>query len=241
MTELVKVEVKNGEQLVSARELHEFLEVGSKFNDWFKRMCEYGFIENEDFVAITQKKVTAQGNESSFLDYILKISMAKEISMLQRNEKGSMARKYFIECERKLKEVAMDSYMIEDRVERAKKWIEEEENRKRLELEVKEKEEVIKEQAPKVDYYEKVLRSDSTFTTTQIAKGFEMSAVGLNKLLENKGIQFYQSGMWILYSKYQDKGYTKVRTYDLGNGKTRKATVWTEVGVEFISKILDEA
>ena len=64
----------------------------------------------------------------------------------------------------------MDSYMIEDRVERAKKWIEEEENRKRLELEVKEKEEVIKEQAPKVDYYEKVLRSDSTFTTTQIAK-----------------------------------------------------------------------
>ena len=241
MTELVKVKVKNGEQLVSARELHEFLEVGSKFNDWFKRMCEYGFIENEDFVAITQKKVTAQGNESSFLDYILKISMAKEISMLQRNEKGSMARKYFIECERKLKEVAMDSYMIEDRVERAKKWIEEEENRKRLELEVKEKEEVIKEQAPKVDYYEKVLRSDSTFTTTQIAKGFEMSAVGLNKLLENKGIQFYQSGMWILYSKYQDKGYTKVRTYDLGNGKTRKATVWTEVGVEFISKILDEA
>ena len=82
MTELVKVEVKNGEQLVSARELHEFLGVGSKFNDWFKRMCEYGFVENEDFVAITQKKVTAQGNESSFLDYILKISMAKEISML---------------------------------------------------------------------------------------------------------------------------------------------------------------
>ena len=157
MTELVKVEVKNGEQLVSARELHEFLEVGSKFNDWFKRMCEYGFIENEDFVAITQKKVTAQGNESSFLDYILKISMAKEISMLQRNEKGSVARKYFIECERKLKEVTMDSYMIEDRVERAMKWIEEEETRKRLELEV------IKEQAPKVEYYEKVLRSDSTF------------------------------------------------------------------------------
>ena len=95
MTELVKVEVKNGEQLVSARELHEFLEVkrdfstwikdrinkygfeegvdfiqmrsdtktgdAVEFNDWFKRMCEYGFIENEDFVAITQKKVTAQG------------------------------------------------------------------------------------------------------------------------------------------------------------------------------------
>ena len=143
MTELVKVEVKNGEQLVSARELHEFLEVGSKFNDWFKRMCEYGFIENEDFVAITQKKVTAQGNESEFTDYILKITMAKEISMLQRNEKGKQARMYFIECEKKVNSITIDSYMIEDKVERAKKWIEEEETRKQLKLEVKAKEEVI--------------------------------------------------------------------------------------------------
>ena len=68
-----------------------------------------------------------------------------------------------------------------------------------------------------------------------------MSAMGLNKLLEVKGIQFYQSGMWHLYSEYQDKGYTKVRTYDIGNNKTRKATVWTESGVEFISKTLEEA
>ena len=240
MTELVKVEVKNGEQLVSARELHEFLEVGRDFTTWIKaRVDKYGFIENEDFVVVSLAH--QNGGAHNKVDYILKISMAKELSMVENNDKGSLARKYFIECERKLKELPMDSYMIEDKVERAKKWIEEEETRKQLALEVKVKEEVIKEQAPKVEYYEKVLRSDSTFTTTQIAKGFEMSAVGLNKLLENKGIQFYQSGMWILYSKYQDKGYTKVRTYDIGNGKTRKATVWTEAGVEFISKVLEEA
>ena len=253
MTELVKVEVKNGEQLVSARELHEFLEVGRDFSTWIKdRINKYGFEEGVDFIVLwsdtkTGDAVEFNGNVNSMVakgfntNYILKLSMAKELSMVENNDKGSMARKYFIECERKLKEVTVDSYMIEDKVERAKKWIEEEETRKRLELEVKEKAEVIKEQAPKVEYYEKVLRSDSTFTTTQVAKSFGMSAMGLNKLLEVKGIQFYQSGMWHLYSEYQDKGYAKVRTYDIGNNKTRKATVWTEVGVEFISKILEEA
>jgi len=240
MTELVKVEVKNGEQLVSARELHEFLEVGSKFNDWFKRMCEYGFIENEDFVAITQKKVTAQGNESEFTDYILKITMAKEISMLQRNEKGKQARMYFIECEKKVNSITIDSYMIEDKVERAKKWIEEEETRKQLKLEVKVKEEVIKEQAPKVEYYEKILDTSTCFTTTQVAKLLDTTAVSLNKILQNQGVQFYQSGQWQLYAKYQGKGYTSTRTHKLENGETRKSMVWSERGIEFISKLLEE-
>ena len=69
------------EQLVSGRELHKFLEVKSKYNDWFLRMCEYGFSENEDYEALTQKKVTAQGNNTSYINHILKLDMAKEISM----------------------------------------------------------------------------------------------------------------------------------------------------------------
>ena len=104
MTELIKVTEQNGEQLISARELHEFLEVKSRFNDWIKNRIEkYDFEENQDFVTITKKLVTAQGNESNYLDYILKIDMAKELSMVENNEKGSQARKYFIECEKKLK------------------------------------------------------------------------------------------------------------------------------------------
>ena len=62
-------------------------------------MIEYGFTENIDFVAITQKRVTAQGNETLTFDHIMKIPMAKSISMLQRNEKGKIARNYFIKCE----------------------------------------------------------------------------------------------------------------------------------------------
>ena len=57
--ELIKVNKENN--TVSARELHEFLEVETRFNDWFKRMINYGFEENSDFRAITQKRVTARG------------------------------------------------------------------------------------------------------------------------------------------------------------------------------------
>lgn len=95
---------ENGELLVNARDLHEGLEIGARYNDWIKRMIEYGFEENVDYVAITQKKVTAQGNETTYVDHIFKLDMAKEICMIQRSDKGRAFRKYFIECEKKLKE-----------------------------------------------------------------------------------------------------------------------------------------
>lgn len=104
MNEL-QVENKNGELLISARELHAGLEVKSKFNDWFKRMLDFGFEENLDYVTVTQKKVTAQGNTSEYNDYVLKIDMAKEICMVQRNEKGRQFRKYFIEVEKAYRDV----------------------------------------------------------------------------------------------------------------------------------------
>ena len=101
MTELIKVQEKDGEQLVSGRELHQFLEVKTKYKDWFPRMFEYGFIENVDFI-VMDKNVqddTAFGGIRKITDHLMKIAMAKEISMLQRNEKGKEARNYFIKCE----------------------------------------------------------------------------------------------------------------------------------------------
>ena len=104
MTELINVREENGQQLVSARELHEFLEVKTRFNDWINgRIKKYDFIENIDYIAITEKKVTAQGNESEYKDFAITIDMAKELSMVENSDKGSQARKYFIQCEKKLK------------------------------------------------------------------------------------------------------------------------------------------
>lgn len=101
--ELIKIKTnENGEQLVSGRELHEFLEVGTEYKKWFSRMTEYGFVENTDFTRVTQKCPTP-GGVQNITDHAMTLDMAKEISMIQRTEKGKQARLYFIEVEKQYK------------------------------------------------------------------------------------------------------------------------------------------
>lgn len=103
MNELIKVDFSGDRPAVSARELHEFLEVGTKYADWFPRMCEYGFSEGEDFNLLKNEQVRQEGNRmvSRMVDdAVLSIDMAKEICMIQRNEKGKLARQYFLQMEK---------------------------------------------------------------------------------------------------------------------------------------------
>ena len=105
--ELIKIIEREGRQLVSGRELHEFLEIRTKYKDWFRRMVEYGFEEEVDFIKVAQKRATnnLKNPVTTVIDHAISIDMAKEISMIQRTEKGKTARQYFINCEKKLKEV----------------------------------------------------------------------------------------------------------------------------------------
>lgn len=101
----------------------------------------------------------------------------------------------------------------------------------------------IKVAAPKVEYHDTVLMSTDTYTTNQIAKELGISAVTLNKKLKAHGIQYSQSGQWLLYAKYQNKGYTKTHTYTFthvttGQPGTTMRTVWTEEGRKFIHGML---
>ena len=103
MKDLIKITTNDkGQQLVSGRELHEFLGIKTKYKDWFPRMVEYGFEEGIDFIMVTQKRVTnnLKNSVTTVIDHAISIDMAKEISMIQRTEKGKQARKYFIECEK---------------------------------------------------------------------------------------------------------------------------------------------
>ena len=103
MNEIIKI---NSNNTVSARELHEFLKIETRFDIWFNRMKEYGFVEKVDYEKIVSK-VHVQKRTRTYeqVDYEITLDMAKEISMIQRSEKGKQARQYFINCEKKLKEV----------------------------------------------------------------------------------------------------------------------------------------
>lgn len=88
---------------MSARDLHDFLEVKTAYKDWFPRMCEYGFTSGEDFNPLKIERVQNEGERvvaRTVDDAVLTIDMAKEICMIQRNEKGKLARQYFIQLEK---------------------------------------------------------------------------------------------------------------------------------------------
>jgi anti-repressor protein len=102
MNELMKVDYSRKEPTVSGRELHEFLEVKTKYKDWFPRMKEYGFTENQDFTLVAQKRATNNPKNpyTEIIDHQITIPMAKEICMIQRSEKGKQARQYFLAIEK---------------------------------------------------------------------------------------------------------------------------------------------
>lgn len=99
--ELIKITKDvNGNSVVSGRDLHDFLEVKTAYKDWFPRMCEYGFIDGKDFSSILSESTGGRPR----VDHAMTLDMAKEISMIQRTEKGKQARQYFIEVEKAYKE-----------------------------------------------------------------------------------------------------------------------------------------
>ena len=106
MNELIKLQPQtingNAVETVNARELHAFLQSKQDFSTWIKnRISEYDFVENQDFVRFHKKM---EANNATLIDYYITLDMAKELSMVERNDKGKQARRYFIECEKKLEQ-----------------------------------------------------------------------------------------------------------------------------------------
>ena len=226
MQELIKITIgENNQQLVSARELHEFLESKERFSKWFDKMVDYGFEEGVDY---TPYQMVHPSNLQEITDYVLKIDMAKEISMVSKLEKGKIARKYFIECEKRLKEV-VSKQLPQDYISALKALVEAEEQKALMQ--------------PQVEYYKKVLNpiEENGFiklvTTTVIAKDLGMSAQKLNKILNEKGVIYKKSNCWFLYAEHEDK-IPEYADYTINEfGQTLK---FTEKGREWIVSMIDD-
>ena len=239
MDELIKITTNEvGEPTVLGRELHEFLGVTTRYNDWFPRMVEYGFTEGKDFNLLKNEQVRFEGNREvtrELLDHLLTIDMAKELAMIQRTERGKQARQYFIQVEK-------DYNSPEKIMARALRIAEKELSTLRLETKVQAQQ--IAELKPKATYYDLILQCPSLLSVTEIAKDYGLSAKGLNKILHDNGIQYSQSGVWFLYAKYQDKGYTSTKTQNYnrpdGTQGSRVHTYWTQKGRLFLYGLLKD-
>lgn len=101
MNELINITINdNQEPVMSARALHEFLEVETPYHKWMPRMIEYGFVENADYAVTDIFVPNSSGGKQTQTEHIIKLDMAKEIAMIQRTDKGKQARQYFIQVEK---------------------------------------------------------------------------------------------------------------------------------------------
>lgn len=230
MKDLIKIEVtENQEPIVNGRELHRVLEIKTAYKDWFPRMVEYGFNEGQDFCSILSESTGGRPETN----HAIKLDMAKEIAMIQRNEKGKEVRKYFIQVEK-------DFNSPEKIMARALKIAEGKLNI--LQLENIQQKQLIGELKPRADYLDQILQSKALVTITAIAKDYGMSAKTFNKKLHELKIQFKQGHQWFLYSNYHNSGYTHSETVEYfhkdGTKDITMNTKWTQKGRLFLYELL---
>lgn len=148
------------QQTVNARELHEFLENGDKFATWIvDRINQFGFLENQDFVTFSENSEKGRPRK----EYALSLDMAKELCMVERNEKGKQARQYFIECERVAKQKLTAQPALPSYSEALRQLADQIDHNKELQ-------EKIEQDKPKVEYCDQIVADNGSMTITKAAK-----------------------------------------------------------------------
>ena len=202
LNELLPNGEKNGQKAFNARDLHSFLQVGKDFSTWIKnRIDKYDFIEGKDFQTLyldyqgnllnirLPQNGDSENQQVSKIEYALSISMAKELSMIENNERGKQARKYFIACEENKHELS--------RKDLALMVLQAEEEKERLALEVQKKEEekqaIIEETKPAVVFTECVKNASTNILIRDLAKLITQNGYTIGE---------YRLYDWLVENKY---------------------------------------
>lgn len=212
MNDLIKINYDSEQPTVLGRDLYEALEVKTDYSTWFKRMCEYGFSENSDFITCSSflGSKNQHGGQNK-IDHQLTIPMAKEICMLQRSEKGKMFRQYFINIEEQWN--TPEAVMA-----RALKYANE--NLKKLQIKVSELSVDNQIMKPKADYFDELVERNLLTGIRETAKQLEIKQ---NKfvsfLLEHKYVYRDKKGKLMPYAKHIDGGLFELK--ECFNDKTQ--------------------
>lgn len=216
MNELIKITYNNDRPAVSARDLHDFLEVGARFNDWFPRMCEYGFTEGEDYYSFLSNRADGLSGKPR-QDAVLTIDMAKELCMIQRNEKGKQARQYFLQIEKDWnspeKVMARALQIAGDKL-------------KRLESKVE-------ADAPKVLFADAVSASKTSILVGELAKLLKQNGVDIG---QHRLFRWMRENGYLIRRNGTDFNMPTQKSMDLGLFTVKETAITHSDGTVTVSK-----
>lgn len=238
---LIPVREHEGQQVASGRDIHAYLGVKTRYNDWFKRMVEYGFTEGQDYVLISESVAREGRGEVDRHDHAVTIDMAKELGMIQRTQQGKAVRQYFIEVEKQAREQApanpYAAQIPQNYADALRAHAREVEAREAMESYAKSLE-------PKADAYTAFMDADGTLSVGSVAKMLGLSQNKMFALLRNHEIFISKGHMRNTpYQKYMHHFTVSAYSYERKDG-TAGASYTTRVqpsGVEFIRRKLSIA
>lgn len=224
MNELIKINYESDRPTVLARDLHGFLEVETPFHKWFPRMCEYGFTEDEDYRTFLSNRSDGLPGKSR-QDAQLTIDMAKEICMLQRNEKGKQARQYFLQLEKEWNSpeavMARALRMAQEKLERVKA----------INSNLTVQNAIMQ---PKAEYFDGLCERESLTGIRDTAKLLGIKQNDFVKwLIARKYVYRDKRGRLMPYAEYVDSGLFEIKeTYNEKTDWTGVQTLVTVKGKE---------
>ena len=220
MNELIKITYNNDRPAVSARDLHDFLEVKTAYKDWFPRMCEYGFTEGEDFNPLKIERVQNEGERMvtrTVDDAVLTIDMAKELCMIQRNEKGKQARQYFLQIEKEWnspeKVMARALQIAGDKLKRLENKVEAD--------------------APKVLFADAVSASKTSILVGELAKLLKQNGVDIG---QHRLFRWMRENGYLIRRNGTDFNMPTQKSMDLGLFTVKETAITHSDGTVTVSK-----
>lgn len=224
MKELIKIDInENQEPVVNGRELYEALGIKTPYTQWFDRMKEYGFTENVDFISLSQNCEKPQGGRPE-LNHAIKLDMAKEIAMIQRNEKGKEVRQYFIQVEKDFnspEKIMARALMLADK------------QIKTLQLENEEQKKTLEKQKPKVLFADSVETARTSILVGELAKIIKQNGhdIGQNRMFE-----WLRCNNYLISRKGTDYNMPTQKAMELGLFEIKETSITHSDGHISVSK-----